>query len=121
MARQMLIEARTGCEDEARRIYSTGLRLSPKIALCKDVVAQQPKHAAGYRSQEPHPNLENRLRNLVAVVEGAEDEALIRQPRLAPRLRLRGDAPRPIIDLVAIRQMNDPFRVERLLVERQGH
>ena len=53
------------------------------------------------------------------VVEAAEDEPLVRQTYILSPRRLRCNCPCQIVDLIAVRQVNDLFGKERLLIVRQ--
>src|SRR5215831_2532369 len=71
--------------------------------------------------QESHPDAEDLGNDLPIVVEAAEDEAFLRQPGFATRWRSFGDIFFAVIDLIAIRQVDDLFRIEPLLFERRHH
>src|SRR6185436_5075222 len=71
-----------------------------------------PQDAAAYLGQQPHPDLEKFRRDLVIVVEAAEDKTPIRQPRFGPHRHARYDLPLAVIALIGVRQICDLLGVE---------
>ena len=73
----------------------------------------------GTAAEEPHPDVEEFWRELVAVVEAAEDEARFRRPHSARVGGVRRWR-RRVVGLIAVRQLDDLLGVEGLLIHRQG-
>ena len=70
---------RNGANTRRSGANAARLGLALKIARRGGVGLGQPQHAAFDRLQQPHPDVEHLGRELVAVVEAAEDEAGLRQ------------------------------------------
>src|SRR5262249_57487962 len=66
-------------EHETRRIDAAGPRLIAEVARCRLARFEQPQYAAFDLTKEAHPDVEDPRRELVAVVETAEHEAILRQ------------------------------------------
>ena len=86
---QVLRQGHTRCKHQPFRRHSPGLRLPTQVGRRKTVAFQEPQHAPGNGLQQPHPHVEHLGRDLVAVVERAEDKPLLRQPAFGPRRRVR--------------------------------
>src|SRR2546421_11053179 len=99
-----------------RDAFSLGL--PSEIAHGAAVWLCQPKHAAFDMSEQPHPDGENLGRQLVGIVEAAEDKSLIRQPGFVAGRRAAGDRPRRIIWEIAVRQMDDLLLIGVMLLLR---
>src|SRR6516165_8022764 len=93
------------------------LRFLAQVTLRTLVVAQQPQHAALDLMQQPHPDTEHVRCDLPAVIEAAEDKARLRQSGLLPSWRQLRNPPFAVVDLIAIRQVDDLISVERLMLE----
>src|SRR6476619_3661216 len=116
MAGEMFCDAGAAGEDQACWVNAARLRLTAKIAFGRGIVMQQPDHAARNVAQQPHPDIEYRRGDFVAVVEAAEYEACLRQSRFRAAWRALRDAPFAIIDLIGIGKLHDFFAIECLLV-----
>src|SRR5262245_52948948 len=68
--------------------------------------------------QESYPDAEHLGRDLPVVIEAAEHTAFLRKSGFLSRWGPLGDVPLGIVDLIAIRQVNDLLRIKRLVVER---
>src|SRR3974377_2425446 len=68
--------------------------------------------------QESYPDAEHLGRDLRVVIEAAEHTHFLRKPGFLSRWGPLGDFPLGIVDLIAIRQVNDLLRIKRLVVER---
>src|SRR5215469_17002752 len=62
-------------EHETRRIDAAGARLIAEVARCRLARPEQPHYAAFDLPKEPHPDVEELRRKLIAVVEAAEHES----------------------------------------------
>jgi len=86
-----------GVELEARREHQAAggdaarLGMAAEIVRRGGIVMQQPQHAALDPAQQPHPGIEHRRPDLVAVVERAEHEAARRQAGLGAARCALGD------------------------------
>ena len=67
------------------------LGFAAQVVGGKTIAFQQPQHAAGNRAEQLHPHVKHLGRDLVGVVETAEDEPLLRQAALGPRGRVLGN------------------------------
>src|SRR5262245_32726383 len=107
-------------EHETRRIDAAGARFIAEVARCRLARPEQPHYAAFDLPKEPHPDVEELRRKLVAVVEAAEHESGLGQADGAAGRGLGRDFTLGIIDLIAIWQVDDHLAVRLLLVERQN-
>src|SRR5436309_2100583 len=80
------------------------------------VLLQYPQNAPRHPREKPHPDIEHRRQDLVAVVEAAKDEALLGQPGLDPGRRALGDPSPRIVCLVRPGKVDDALRVKRLVL-----
>ena len=117
--RQMIGQRDLRREHQAMGIDPARLRFPAQIRGREIIRLQQPQDAAFDLAENAHPDIEDRRRDLEAVVEAAQHERVVRQAGVAARRGLRRDRPLRIVDLVAVRQVDDGLGVERLLVERQ--
>src|SRR5262244_875244 len=108
-------------EHETRRIDAAGARLIAEVARCHLARSEQPQYAAFDLTKEAHPDVEDLRRELVAVVETAEHEAILRQAGKPAQRHFLCDRAFGVVDPVAVRQMHDFFAVMLLLIERQSH
>src|ERR1700733_11703858 len=115
----MVLQWQSVGEHETSRINAACLRFHAQVPLRTGVVAQQPQHAAFDRMQEPHPDAEYVGCDLPVVVEAAEDKTLLRKPDFLSRWRPLGDPPLGVVNLIAIRQVNDLLCIKRLMFERR--
>src|SRR5436305_1540303 len=76
----------------------------------------KPQYGAFHPRQQPHPDLEGRSRDLERLIEAAKYQALIGRPEVASRSDIVRYAAGGIIDVVAVRKVDDLFAKERLLV-----
>src|SRR6516165_10584877 len=97
------------------------LRFLAQVTLRTLVVAQQPQHAAPDLMQQPHPDAEHVRSDLPAVIKAAEDKARLRQSGPLPSWRQLRNPPFAVVDLIAIRQVDDLLSVERLVLEGRYH
>src|ERR1700688_4765543 len=77
---------------------------------------EQPQNTAGYGAEQAHPDIENRRRYLVTVVETAEHQRTGRQSPILSRPGRARHLPLSVVDLVAAWKMNQSLREEWLLV-----
>src|SRR6266403_1879844 len=118
MARQMVGQLHPWREDQARRVDASRPGLPAQVLGRPIVVAQQPEDAPRHGFEKAHPDIEERRRQLVVVVEAAEYECPLRQPAFLTRWRASRNLSLRVVDLIAFGQVNQPFREVRLLVER---
>ena len=78
-ARQMHRACRPVRKDEPRRIDAARCRLAAEVFGHQIVVAMQPEHRTGRRSENAHPGIEQDRLDLVAVVEGRQHRAVFRE------------------------------------------
>src|SRR5215472_4178105 len=69
--------------------------------------------------QESHPDAEHLGRDHPVVIKAAEHTGFLRKPDFLSDWGPLGDVPLGIVDLIAIRQVNDLLRIKRLVVERR--
>src|SRR5580704_1211990 len=69
--------------------------------------------------QEPHPDAEYVGRDFPVIVEAAKDETCLRKPGFGPRRRAICNFPLAVVDLIAIRQVDDLLRIEWLVLKRR--
>src|SRR5579871_6071913 len=112
----MFFEWKPGRENDPLRWYAARFRLTSQIARCFGIVLEQPQHAALDPCQQPHPHVENGRRDLIIVVETAEDKASIGKVELTARGCLLGDAALAVIGLIRVGKANDLLAVESVLV-----
>src|SRR5262249_23973721 len=98
-------------ENETRRSDAAGARLTAEVACCGLARVEQPQYAALDLAQEAHPHIEELRRELVAVVETAEHEAILGKAGEPARRHFLCDLAFGVVDPVAVRQMHDFFAV----------
>ena len=118
MTRQMFGWFHPWCKHQPVRCDTAGGRLAAQIVRSSLVVLEQPEDAIPNLIEQPHPQREKFRRQLVAVVETAEDECSVGQAEIGARGRHIGDRPAPIIALIGVGQGDDLFRVEGAVVVR---
>src|SRR5207237_3855580 len=80
----------------------------------------EPEDAVRHCAHQPHPDVEEVGRDLVAVVEAAEDETLLPQTALATRRVALRNLTLVVITLVTVRQVHYLFAEEGLLLGRHN-
>ena len=103
-------------EYQPLRRDAAALRLATQVARRHGRGLDEPQHAARHPHQQAHPDGEHLRRNLVAVVEAAEHEAVLGQPFLGTRGHVRVDRPAVVVGLVAVGQAHDALRVVALVL-----
>jgi hypothetical protein len=120
MPRQMIFDGRANFgKHQPAGIYACFACCTPKIGNDEIVVAGKPKHAALDRMQQPHPDGKELWRDLVAGVERAKHEALLRQALRCALWNAPGNRLPRVIRKAGMRQMDDLFREKRLVREGQ--
>src|SRR5262249_46288686 len=77
--------AKKGCKDDPLRVDAALGSLGPNIAARRRVQLHDPQHPSLDLWQQARPDIEDRGRDFVAVVEGGKYEAMFRKPKPAPR------------------------------------
>src|ERR1700730_14021169 len=72
----------------------------------------QPKHAVWHRAQQSHPELEYVRRDLVRIVERAENKRVVRQSAFLARRPTRRDGTAIVIGEIAVWQPDHLLRIE---------
>ena len=116
---EMLGQGQPGGENEARRCDAARRGLAREVGSHPLIRTQEPEHAPRYCVQQPHPHVEERRGELVAVIEAAEDEAFFGQAAFAARRGFLGDRPLAVVALIAVRQVHQPLAEKALLI--RGH
>ena len=82
MSGEMLFDRNVRREDQSPRIDAGSCCFAMKIALLVHRGLEQPQHAVRHGIEQPHPQGEYVRKDLVRVVEAAEDEASFGQSAL---------------------------------------
>src|SRR5882757_2856928 len=85
MSSEVLCQRRAPGKYQSLRVNSRLLRRLTQIARRNVIFLEQPKHTAVHSLQNPHPASEYRGRDLVDIVEAAEDESFSRQSNVGAR------------------------------------
>src|SRR5476649_893721 len=103
IARKVLRQRQFGRENQALGRDSVALAFASEVAGCPAIVFEQPQHASGNLLEQAHPTGEDFRRDLIRLIEAAEDKAIVRQPVGGAR-QWRRDLALAIIGLIAMRQ-----------------
>ncbi len=115
---QMLCDIHPRGEDQAPRVNAPRLCFPLQIGSGRFIVLEQPQHTAIICAQQPRPDVENRRRDLVAVVEGCEHETGVRQSGFGAGRRVLRHLARGIIGLIGIGQVDDLLAIGRSVLGR---
>src|SRR5579862_2736861 len=100
----MLGQRHERSEDQPLSVDASLRSFLLQIVLRRPVWCEQPQYTAVDLLEEPHPDREHRWRDLIAVVERAEDKALLRQANLGAGERFLARKPVAIGRHEAVRQ-----------------
>src|SRR5256885_5916079 len=113
----MLGQAHARRKYQAARIDPAFVRLAAQIGGRGGVARREPENAAGYLSQQPHPDVEHGREDLVRAVEAAKDETLLGQGAGAA---IGGSSHRTpgVARAIAVRKVEKALGEKRLLRRR---
>src|SRR5262249_47003179 len=84
--------------------HAMTLRLAAQIGYSSGADLPQPQNAVRRRFQKPHPKLKHCRRDLVGIIERAENKSTLRQSAFLARRRARRYRPAIVASEIAVRQ-----------------
>ena len=102
VAGQMLGQSYPRRKHQPPGVDPSGGGFAAQVGACAAGSRSEPEHAAGHPREQPHPDLEHRRQNLVAVVETAEHQPLLGQAAGRARGGERSHGPLRIARAVAV-------------------
>ncbi len=115
---QMLGLADPFGENEPIRVQTPVFRRPAKVGLGRRVAPKQPQNGAGNPAENGGPAVEQGGRDLVALVEGAEDEPGFGKAGRGP-VRRRSHGAEGLVGLIGVGQVDRPLGEERGVFRRQ--
>ena len=119
-AGHVLVQVRAAGENQPVRIDPAYLGLTAQVGSRRIAGVPQPQHAASNLAEQPHPDVEQRRRELPALVEAAKYDACFGQAGIMAHKR-RGHRPPIVLHEVTAGQMNDCLAIGRLVGEWRHH
>src|SRR6516165_5098672 len=111
----MLSKSYTRSKNEPLRIDVSNRGLPSEIRFHQSIALQQPQYTPAHAFEQAHPNVKECWRDLVGVVERAEDKGILWKSAFGARGDPLRNLPFAVVRLITVRKLDEPFAVEPLL------